>query len=251
MLRTTTCPPLPGSRLGAVRLQDDSAPSINVVGGGIWTDGWKSGNQPIAIDASDNSGIRVTAVSVDGKQRLRLDRNCDASQVVPCPNATAIDAYDPIPTAAYTDGPHQVTVQASDAAGNTSSAARIVYMDNSPRGPPQGLAVEGGEGWQAREHFNLRWLNPAASGAPTAGVIWQVCQDGAPGSCVAGSKDGDKVEALSALPVPRDRDWTMKLWLRDAAGNNTANNGVAVHLRSDTEAPSVVSRRSTRLTSRA
>ena len=222
----------------SVRLQDDSLPAINSVSGGLWTDGWKSGNKPVVIDASDNSGIRRTALLVDGQQRLKFDRACDASQVVPCPNG--VDTYDGVPTGAYADGRHDVTVQAVDAAGNVSSKSRAVFMDNSPPGPPQGVTVDGGEGWQARDTFNLRWSNPAPVGAPTVGINWQTCQAGNAKLCVAGSKDGEKVETLNALPVPKDGDWITKLWLRDAAGNNAPNNGVSVHLRSDTEAPTAV-----------
>jgi hypothetical protein len=222
----------------AVRLQDDSPPAINGVSGGLWTDGWKSGNQPVAIDASDNSGIRRTIVLVDGQQRFKGERACDATQVVPCPNG--LDTFD-VATGAYADGQHSVTVQAVDAAGNVSSASRSILVDNSPPGPPQAVTVEGGEGWQSRAAFNLRWANPPASGAPTVGVNWQICQSGnPPTACASGSKDGDKLETLNAFQVPKEGDWVLKLWLRDAAGNNTSNNGVSVHLRSDTQAPTAV-----------
>jgi hypothetical protein len=222
----------------AVRLQDDSPPAINGVSGGLWTDGWKSGNQPVAVDASDNSGIRRTVVFVDGQQRFKGDRACDATQVVPCPNGA--DTFD-VATGAYADGQHSVTVQAVDAAGNVSSASRSILVDNSPPGPPQAVTVEGGEGWQSRTAFNLRWANPPASGAPTVGINWQICQAGnPPTACASASKDGDKLETLNALQVPKEGDWVLKLWLRDAAGNNTSNNGVSVHLRSDTQAPTAV-----------
>lgn len=222
----------------AVRLQDDSLPAINGVSGGLWANGWVSGNQPIAINASDNSGIRQTSVSIDGQQRLRNDHVCDASQVVPCPAGT--DSYDAFPTSAYADGQHTVTVQAVDSAGNASSASRAVPFDNTPPASPQGVKVDGGEDWQSRNSFTLHWGNPTAVGAPTVGANWQICQTGSTSACVTGSKDGDKVETLDALPVQKDGDWTMKLWLRDAAGNNTPNNAVSVHLRADTAAPSAV-----------
>jgi hypothetical protein len=170
----------------SVRLQDDSSPAINGVAGSLWTDGWKGGDQPLTVDASDNSGIRRTVVLVDGQQRFKSDRACDATQVVPCPNGA--DTYN-VSTGAYADGQHDVTVQALDAAGNVSSAERAVLTDNSPPGPPQAVAVDGGEGWQPRAAFNVHWGNPAASGAPTVGVDWQLCQTGNPGSCVSGSKD--------------------------------------------------------------
>lgn len=221
----------------SVRLEDDSAPAINSVGGTLWSDGWKSGTQAVTIDASDNSGIRQTAVLIDGQSAGKTGRNCDATQVIPCPNG--VDTF-PISTAAFADGQHQITVQAIDSAGNPSSTTRTVSIDNSPPGPPQGLAVGGGESWRAKNGFDLHWVNPPAAGAPTAGINWQICPAAGTQTCVNGSKDGDTVQTLNALTVPKDGDWVMKLWLRDAAGNNTPNNGVAVHLRVDSEAPTAV-----------
>jgi hypothetical protein len=221
----------------SVRLEDDSAPTINSVGGTLWSDGWKSGTQTLAIDASDNSGIRQTAVLADGQQQTKGDRACDATQVVPCPNGA--DTFS-IGTANLADGQHQITAQAIDSAGNPSSVTRTVLVDNSPPGPPQGLEVDGGQDWRSKNSLDLHWVNPQASGAPTAGINWQICPAAGTQTCVSGSKDGDTVQTLNALTVPKDGDWVMKLWLRDAAGNNTPNNGVAVHLRVDSEAPTAV-----------
>jgi len=115
-----------------------------------------------------------------------------------------------------------------------------VLFDNSPPGPPQKLAVDGGEDWKSKNSFDLHWTNPAAAGAPNAGVNWQICPAAGTQTCASASKDGDKVETLNAVTVSKDGDWTLKLWERDAAGNNTPNNGVTVHLRADTEAPTAV-----------
>jgi hypothetical protein len=221
----------------SVRLQDDSAPALNSVTGSLWSDGWKSGSQTLAVDASDNAGIRRTAILMDGKSLTAINRTCDASQVVPCPNGT--DSF-PLSLAPLSDGPHHLTVQVVDAAENASSADRDILVDNTPPGPPQQLTVEGGEDWRARNSFELRWRNPAAAGAPNAGVNWQICPAAGTQSCVSASRDGEKVETLNAITLPKDGDWTLKLWERDAAGNNTSNNGVTVHLRADTEAPTAV-----------
>jgi len=220
----------------SVRLQDDSAPAVSA-SGSLWTDGWKSGSQALVVNGSDNAGIRSAAVLVDGQQRYGGNRLCDATRVVPCPNGA--DTFD-VATSVFSDGQHDVMVRVVDSAGNASTTSRAVLIDNSAPASPQGVAVDGGEGWQSRATFDVRWGNPPASGAPTVGANWQICQDGNPASCVAGSKDGDKLETLNALPVPKNGDWVMKLWLRDAAGNSTPNNAVTVHLRSDTEAPAAV-----------
>jgi hypothetical protein len=221
----------------SVRLEDDSAPGISAVGGGLWSDGWKSGTQTLGVDASDNSGIRQVVELIDGRQFNGVAHACDSTLTVPCPSG-----HDDLTlnTAILGDGQHQLAVQAIDSAGNPTSVSRTISVDNSPPGPPQKLTVDGGEDWRSKNSFDLHWVNPTAAGAPMAGVNWQICPAAGTQTCVSGSKDGDSVATLNALSVPKDGDWVMKLWLRDAAGNNTPNNGVAVHLRVDSEAPTAV-----------
>ena len=58
---------------------------------------------------------------------------------------------------------------------------------------------------------------------------------------MTGAKDGATVQTINGLTVPKEGDWTMKTWLRDAAGNNTTNNaGPVLHLRLDSQAPTAV-----------
>jgi hypothetical protein len=221
----------------SVRLQDDSAPGLNV-SGGLWSAGWLRGIQPLAIDATDNAGIRQTRILADGNLLAATPRVCDASQVVPCPNGP--DSYS-INTATLPDGPHALSAQAFDSAGNGNSTGQTVLIDNSPPGPPVGASVVGGEGWRPQNSFDVRWTNPSVSAAPLAGVQWQMCPAGGAQTCTPGSKDGSTIATLTGLTVPKDGDWILKVWLRDAAGNNTATNAASpMHLRVDREAPTAV-----------
>jgi hypothetical protein len=227
------------SRLSSasVRLQDDSAPGLNV-SGGLWSAGWLRGIQPLAIDATDNAGVRQTRILADGNLLAATPRVCDASQVVPCPNGP--DSYS-INTATLPDGPHALSAQAFDSAGNGNSTGQTVLIDNSPPGPPVGASVAGGEGWRSQNSFDVRWTNPSASAAPLAGALWQMCPAGGSQTCTTGSKDGATVATLNGLTVPKDGDWILTVWLRDAAGNNTATNAASpMHLRVDREAPVAV-----------
>lgn len=221
----------------AVRLQDDSAPGLNV-SGGLLSAGWLSGVQPLTIDATDNTGIRQTRILADGNLLAANPHLCDASQVVPCPSGA--DSYS-VNTATLSDGPHSLGAQAFDSAGNGNSVWQTVFVDNSPPGPPVGASVAGGEDWRSQNSFDVRWTNPSSSGAPLAGVQWQICPAGGTQTCTAGSKDGATIATLNGLSVPKDGDWIFKVWLRDAAGNNTVNNAARpMHLRVDREAPTAV-----------
>jgi hypothetical protein len=223
--------------LASVRLQDDSAPALSV-GGGLWSAGWLTGVQSFTIDATDNAGIQQTRILADGSLLTAKSHLCDATQVVPCPNGP--DSYS-VNTATLSDGPHALSAQAFDSAGNGNSVGQTVLIDNSPPGPPVGASVDGGEGWRSQNSFDVHWTNPSSSGAPLAGVQWQICPAGGTQTCTTGSKDGAAVTTLSALVVPKDGDWVLKVWLRDAAGNNTINNAAnPMHLRVDREAPTAV-----------
>lgn len=222
----------------SVRLQDDSAPGLSV-SGGLWSAGvWLRGVQSLTIDANDNSGIRQTKLVADGGLLASNPPLCDPSQVVPCPNGPVVYS---INTATLSDGAHALSAQAFDSAGNANSAGQTVLVDNTPPGPPVGASVAGGEDWRAQNSFDMRWANPSVGPAPLAGVQWQICPAAGTQTCTTGSKAGGTVATLSGLSVPKDGDWVLKLWLQDAAGNNTINNAAGpIHLRVDREAPTAV-----------
>lgn len=224
-----------------VRIEDNTSPAVGSIGGGLWQDGWKSGTQTVAFDASDNTGIRHTAVLIDGKTVASHGHACDGTRTIPCPQG---GDSDPISTAPLTDGAHQLTVQATDSAGNPGSASRRLLVDNTPPGAPQGLDLVGGEGWRSSNSFAVRWTNPKVDGAQVAGANWQLCPAVAAdekAGCVAGSKPGEAISSLTDLQVPRDGDWVLKVWLVDEAGNQTQTNAAApVHLRVDRQPPTGV-----------
>ena len=217
-----------------VHVVDDSAPALGGARGALWTSsGWLSRTQAIGFNASDGAGIRETAIQVDGKEIAHRTNPCDATQRAPCPQASVDEQF---ATAGFGDGKHTVSLVATDAGGNPSAASHDFLVDNTAPGQPQQLAVQGGEGWRSTNAFNVNWTLPTNTGAPITGAEWELCP--AAGACVKGSRDGDEITTLPDLEVPEAGEWALRLWLRDAAGNQDSKLAAApVKLRFDNTSP--------------
>lgn len=222
-----------------VRVRDDTPPALSGGRGALWTsNGWLSGTQAIGFDASDGAGIREATISVDGTELRRRALGCDYTQRAPCGNGS-LDAT--TPTAALGgDGDHTITLTAVDAGGNPASTSRVVHIDNTPPDAPQGLTLDGGDGWRSTNDFDLRWNVVAPKvGAHVAGAEWDLCTaDGK--TCKHGSQAGRDLAKLSDLKVPAPGEYTLKLWLRDEAGNQDARlSAPLVKLRYDDSSPTL------------
>jgi hypothetical protein len=222
-----------------VTVNDPTAPSISNPHGSMWADGaWLAGAQDIAFDASDGSGISRNEIDVDGSAVAGGNHGCDFTQRAPCPNgglSAQIDTSKITP-----DGPHQLTLETIDTAGNPATMSKTIDVDNTPPAAPSSPAISGGDGWRTGNGFSVSWTNPPAdAGAPVAAALYSMCpSDG--GSCVTGTIAGSRVSSISNLKVPSSGDWALTVWLRDAAGNATSSNAAGpVHLRFDDGAPSV------------
>ena len=222
-----------------VHVRDDSAPSLSNGRGGLWSsDAWMRGVQTIGFDASDGSGIRQADVRVDGATVRESLKPCDYTQRVPCPSeglSTSIET-----AAIKPDGAHTLVLAAQDAGGNEATATRTVHVDNTPPAQPADPSVDGGDGWRVANGFDVRWSNPPEKGvAPIAGAEYELCPVSG-GSCSRGSRDGADLTALKGVAVPRAGDWVMRLWLRDAAGNQDSRTAAPpLHLRMDDSAPTL------------
>jgi hypothetical protein len=198
--------------------------------------GWRAGNQSIGFDASDNSGIAETRVLVDGNVTARLGHGCDHTLPAPCPQGG--DSYELNTNTLKPDGPHTISLQAVDAAGVVTQSDHRVLVDNSPPAPPRQVEVDGGEGWRSSNSFSLRWQNEADTGAPVAGAEYELCPASGQ-NCQRGQATGANLTTLAGLKAPAAGDYLLRLWLRDAAGNQDRRNAASpVHLRYDDEPPS-------------
>jgi hypothetical protein len=156
----------------------------------------------------------------------------------PCPVDRV--GYYPIVTNGISDGPHSLGHCAVDFAGNTACLpARTILVDNNPPTRPLALATVGGTGWRHANDFDLTWANPDQGAAsPIGGAFWRI--EG-PAGYDSGAKfvPGHALTAIQNLFVPHAGVYSLSLWLRDEAGNETSSAAVSVPLRFDDVPPGV------------
>jgi hypothetical protein len=234
----TTCDP--GAAMHShsleVMIDDPQPPSISLSGrmvSGQWVSG-RSGSAPdIRVAATDSSGIKRTEAAL-GSQHSTQSVDCNWSLPRPCPFEVATSNVPGI--ADLTDGRHTLSASAEDAAGNSATATRDVYVDNTP---PEPVVPEiiGGSGWRRSNGFGVSWANPPNNAAPITRAHWKLCT--ANGTCpTSGQRAGDAIDRLDDIRAPGPGEYNLGVWLEDAAGNQReANAALSVPIRFDPEPP--------------
>jgi hypothetical protein len=223
-----------------VHMVDNEGPVLSGGRGALWNGAWVSGTQSVGFDSSDGSGIRGLEMRVDSRPVSQKALGCDFTRPAPCPATAAAD--EPLATAAFgADGEHQLAFTATDAAGNASTVTRTIRVDNSAPDAPVGLSLDGDAGWRKANRFDVRWSNPPPTAAPIVGAEWRMCREGSETACVTGSRSMSGVAALADLKVPSAGAWTLRVWLRDAAGNQDPRLAAPpLTLRYDETSPDVI-----------
>jgi hypothetical protein len=218
-----------------VSLEDDSAPSIPLTGGNLPGGEWLHGTQAVRFDASDNSGISRSYLAIDELGIADETRHdCDYTYAVPCSAVHGLEYS--VDTARLSDGAHRMSVGAVDATGaNVTETPMTVFVDNHAPAEPAGVSVEGGEGWHTTDAFSVSWSNPA-SAAPITRAYYELCRADGTG-CSTSSQEGSGIAALSGLHVGSPGDYTLRVWLMDAAGNVSEAKSPPVHLKFDNVPP--------------
>jgi hypothetical protein len=224
------------------RVRDNVPPALVSGHGTLWTSSsWLSGTQSIGFGGNDGAGIKQLAVAVDGQTVASQAGACDYTYTSPCPQLTLDRA---LATAGFGgDGPHTISLSAVDGGGNPSSYSRTAYIDNSAPNAPQSLALVGGDGWRPANDFTIRWTNTSSAvGAPVGAAIWDLCPSPiGSGKCTRGSAGGKGINSVDHLKLPAPGAYTLKLWLRDEAGNEDARlSAPPVTLRYDDASPTAV-----------
>jgi hypothetical protein len=241
----------PGSwsaiRALTITVQDDQPPAAGI-GGEIAAGGWRRGAQNVAFGGSDvGGGIRFGETAVDGARVNLTEYSCAkvsiggewrATQMRPC--SLAVSGNASVDTTRFSDGPHSIHHCVTDFAANPSCTADQTFLiDNNPPAHPRELTLAGGDGWRRTNDFDLSWINPAqAPASPIGGASWRIT---GPAGYDSGAKfvTGHELSGLQNLFAPRAGTYTLNVWLRDEAGNETASSAASLPLRFDDVPPGV------------
>lgn len=237
------------SSLRAVTLTlEDISPPAAGIGGELFAGGWRRGPQSLSIWGGDlGAGIRFGETFVDGARVALTEWPCAkasiggewrATQLQPCPLGPS--ATQAIWTTALSDGPHSVFGCVVDFSGNGGcTPTHRVLVDNNPPAHPRAAALAGGEEWRRVNDFDLSWENPDQGPAsPVGGASWRVTGETGydTGTRFAAGRDR---RSLPNLTVPAAGSYSLRVWLRDEAGNEAPASAVTVPLRFDDVAPDV------------
>lgn len=231
-----------------ITIEDDYAPATSV-DGDMLAPGWLRGDRKLGYWASDlGAGVKRTEALIDGNPVFGHEHPCNVvwvgselrgTTMRPC--STERVGYFPLSTRTFSDGPHSVGQCATDFAGNVSCVApRTILIDNNPPAHPRDLALSGEDGWRRGNDFDLKWVNPDQGAAsPIAGASWRIT---GPAGYDSGSKfvSGRDLSSLQNLFVPRAGTYSLSVWLRDEAGNESASSAASLPLRFDDVPPGVV-----------
>jgi hypothetical protein len=215
---------------------DDPEPPAIANPTGLWAAGstWVRGSQPLAFDASDNTGVKRNKVDVDARNVADQTYACDYGKAAPCSDHSWSGQVD---TTTLADGPHTLHLAAQDAADTWASPAdRSFNADNHAPDAPA-IAVDGGEGMRSTPSWTLRWTDPPGQFAPITATDYRVCRaDGT--SCSTGRAAPGASPLSGSFGITQPGDYTLRLWLEDAAGNaDPAHPSNEVHLRFDNGQP--------------
>jgi hypothetical protein len=180
-----SCTPSTNDLLGVdgIRLtaDEETGPTLNAVpASNLWyANGWVRGSWPVALDASDPSGVCWLLAGVDGKLVASwADPNRDTSRFMQC-HGSHLPAQ--LNTADYPDGQHTLAYGAYNAASVPSSTSKTVSIDNAP----VSLTLSGPT--DAPTTAGAQYIHANASAGPS-GVGAIVCSiDGGPAQRYADS----------------------------------------------------------------
>jgi hypothetical protein len=224
-----------------ITLEDDNAPNVGI-GGDLLGPGWRKGNQDVAIWSADlGGGLRFAESFLDGARIGSTEHNCakaliagewKATTMQPCPGDAW--AHQGVNTWVFGDGSHQPLACATDFAGNQRcTSSYTVRIDNNPPAHPKAVSIAGQEGWRRVDDFDLAWENPdQGSASPIGGASWRLAGAAGYDSGIRFATGHDR-HGLADVSVPAAGTYSLQLWLRDEAGNESASSAVTVPLRFD------------------
>jgi hypothetical protein len=231
-----------------ITVEDPTPPGARIAGGSLISAGWHRGTQTVDVGGYDaGAGVRLGETKLDGARVGYTEYPCAVvsiggewrgTKMQPC--QVGVSATHAVATTSFSDGPHEVSYCNADFAGNVGCGASFrTLIDNNPPAHPKAVGLAGGDAWRRTDDFDLSWENPDQEPAsPIAGAAWQITGGSGfdTGARFAAGRDR---HSLADLSVPAAGTFSLRLWLRDEAGNEAPSSAVTVPLRFDDLKPDV------------
>jgi hypothetical protein len=199
-----------------VTLNDPTPPTLDEPAGQLWeaaaASHYSKGSETLQVAATDEGGgVRTISVSSEGKQLATYQATCNYTMPQPCPLSTGSQSLS-VPTAELPDGHHDISVTATDAAGNVSRVAstEIDIANDAPPAPTSLTATPSGT-----TSYIVTWTDPLSVATPITGAEYQLCP---PAGAACSSPAPAPVEGPIALTLPTPGQWHISVWLQNAAG---------------------------------
>lgn len=227
-----------------VYIGDDQAPTISVVRGA--GDRWITESEvPIEAALRDDTGVVYAEARVGEALAGLTDTACyeAAHNIDPLPCASSNRSVKGVLDAkTLRNGEHALTIRAYDAADNVATYSTTVLVDRSSPLTPQRLTLAGEQGWRSTNRFDVSWASPQDEGpSGVAGAEYLLCPaTNAPYEEVGCVREQSERAGISSgtVSVPHDGAWSLRVTLRDAAGNFDAGRSATLEpLRLDSAAP--------------
>jgi hypothetical protein len=208
-----------------VTLSDPTPPTLSAPSGALWGPGEAGGfhkaSESVTVSADDvGGGVASIDLAADGRPVETYTAPCNFTFAQPCPLSTGPQTLT-LPTMQLSDGTHTLTLVATDAAGNQSTAAsQVITVENTA--PPSPLGLTATATTTGSSTFTVTWSDPAGQVAPITGALYQVCPASGSGSCSIPSSAPAAGPATVAVPGPGS--WSIAVWLTNAAGNTSPAN---------------------------
>ncbi len=229
----------------AFDMEDTAAPAAPVVSGPA-LGGWINGSRQLNFSVHDtgagvsagNTAVNGTFVDLDAFCSPALDGSGAAKQMQPCPSNGSSSTMLDTSTSAFVEGDNIVTVcvyEYGEASIQRGCTDETVKVDTIAPSSPQGLSIVGGEDWRRDNRFDLSWANPAQPNAPIVGASIRITGPG--GYDATTYHPGADRTAVNDIQVPARGEYSARVYLRDAAGNEAAVNSSSAPLRFDDTVP--------------
>ncbi len=209
-----------------VTIEDNTPPTLQPPTGPLWENtSYHKETENLTLTARDSGGgIQTLTMSIDGQPIETYTAPCNYTYPQPCPSQ--ITPTLTLNTTKLSDGTHLLNLAATDAAGNQSTPiTRQIAIANNPPPAPTNLVATPTQAGSST--FNVTWTNPADP-TPITKATYQVCPANGPGACTEPLPA--PAEGPATITVPGPGNWTLAVWLHDAAGNSSPTNAAHITL---------------------